>query len=104
LLKPEHFRQTELIFESLDDDFLTRIQKCRRNKDRVVEKALLNHEKMWKEHEDGPVTWQNRIYVPKNRKLREDIIHEHHDSRTKPKNSSHVTIGGHASNQIFENT
>jgi hypothetical protein len=23
---------------------------------------------------------------------------------TKPRNSSHVTIGGHASNQIFENT
>ena len=37
-------------------------------------------EKSWQEHEDGVVTWQERIYVPRNKHLWEDIIREHHDS------------------------
>jgi Integrase zinc binding domain len=37
-------------------------------------------EKSWQEHEDGVVTWQERICIPKNKCLREDIIREHHDS------------------------
>jgi Integrase zinc binding domain len=46
----------------------------------VVEKALAGKEKSWQEHEDGVITWQERIYVPKNKRLQEDIIREHHDS------------------------
>jgi hypothetical protein len=49
-------------------------------KDRIVEKALAGKEKSWQEHEDRIVTWQERIYVPKNKRLWEDIIREHHDS------------------------
>ena len=29
---------------------------------------------------DGIVTWQGHLYIPKNQKLQEDIIREHHDS------------------------
>jgi RNase H-like domain found in reverse transcriptase/Reverse transcriptase (RNA-dependent DNA polymerase)/Integrase zinc binding domain len=80
LLKPEHFRRQEFIFQSLDDDFLTRIRASSGAKDRIVERALAGNEKSWQEHEDGVVTWQERIYVPRNKRLREDIIREHHDS------------------------
>ena len=33
----------------------------------------------WEER-DGVVTWNERVYVPVDWRLREDIIHEHHDS------------------------
>jgi RNase H-like domain found in reverse transcriptase len=50
LLKPEHFQQQEFVFQSLDDDFLTRIKASSSAKDRVVEKALAGKEKSWQEH------------------------------------------------------
>ena len=80
MLKPEHFQRQEFVFQSLDDDFLTRIKASSSAKDRVVEKALAGKEKSWQEHEDRVVTWQERIYVPRNKHLREHIIREHHDS------------------------
>jgi RNase H-like domain found in reverse transcriptase/Reverse transcriptase (RNA-dependent DNA polymerase)/Integrase zinc binding domain len=80
LLKPEHFRRQEFVFQSLDDDFLTRIKASSGARDRVVEKALAGKEKSWQEHENGIITWQERIYVPRNKCLHEDIIREHHDS------------------------
>ena len=43
---------------------------------------LTNKEKDWDEDEEGMVTWKQRIYVPRNKQLREDIIREHHDSIT----------------------
>jgi hypothetical protein len=82
LLKEEHFRQQAFTFESTDNNFLTRIKASRGAKDRVVEKALAGKEKFWQEHTEGIVTLQERIYVPKNKWLREDIIREHHDSIT----------------------
>ena len=78
-LKEEHFRQMEFIFEDLGDDFVKRIKASGRLKDRVVEKGLLKDDK-GSVKEDGIVTWQGHLYVPKNKKLREDIIREHHDS------------------------
>jgi RNase H-like domain found in reverse transcriptase len=44
LLKPEHFWHQEFIFQSLDDDFLTRIKASSGARDRVVEKALAGKE------------------------------------------------------------
>lgn len=70
------------IFEFKVDDFVTRIRENKLKKDRVVEKALMNKEAEWREHEDGIITWKNRIYVPKIPKLREDIIREFHNSIT----------------------
>jgi transposase InsO family protein len=82
LLKPWHFHQQEFIFESTDDDFIKRILASKNAKDRIVEKMLKNQEKNWKEDEKGMVTWEHRIYVPRNKRLWEDIIREHHDSIT----------------------
>jgi hypothetical protein len=61
---------------------MKRIQASSKAKDRIVERALLNKEKLWSEDDEGVVTWQERIYVPRNKRLREDIIQEHHDSIT----------------------
>ena len=79
LLKEEHFHQMEFIFEDLGDDFVKRIKVSGESKDRVVEKGLLKNDKGYVE-EDGIVTWQGCLYGPKNKKLQEDIIKEHHDS------------------------
>jgi hypothetical protein len=44
----------------------------------VIE-ALTKKEKGWEE-DDNVVIWKDRIYVPKDDKLREDIIRLHHDT------------------------
>jgi hypothetical protein len=80
LLKLEHLRQQVFIFKSLDSDFLTRIKASSGARDRIVEKVLTGKEKGWQEHEEGVITWQERIYIPKNKRLWEDIIREHYDS------------------------
>lgn len=49
--------------------------------DRVVRLALANKEDQWEALPDGLVLRQGRIYVPRDQKLREDIIRTHHDSR-----------------------
>ena len=43
-------------------------------------KALQQKVDGWKESEDGIITWKDRIYVPVDRKLREEIVQLHHDS------------------------
>ena len=81
LLKPEWF-VNELLVEALDADFISRIKSSKNNKDRVVTKALANNEEDWEEQEDGMIVWQDLIYVPRNKKLQEDIIKAHHDAPT----------------------
>ena len=53
---------------TLGDDFVKRIKASGGSKDRVVEKGLLKNDKGYVE-EDRIVTWQGRLYVPKNKKL-----------------------------------
>ncbi|GJF00540.1 hypothetical protein PsYK624_168330 [Phanerochaete sordida] len=79
LLKPQWFCTHEFTVD-LDDDILRRIKRSRGNKDRVVAKALEKQEAGWEEQEDGIITWKDRIYVPKDRPLREKIIRLNHDS------------------------
>ena len=79
LLKAEHFRQNVFDLNGPEDDIRARILRHRKNKDKVVIKALASKEVHWKEHDDGLVTWKDRIYVPKDKSLREQIIRLHHD-------------------------
>jgi len=51
-----------------------------KNRDRIVDKMLTQKEKFWSESEEGIVTWRDRIYIPRDKKLREDIIQWNHDS------------------------
>ena len=78
-LKPEWFRAQEFSLDQ-EDEILHRIKRSRGNKDKAVIKALANKEKGWSEDADGIVTWQDRIYVPKDKGLREKIIRQNHDS------------------------
>ena len=73
LLKPEWFNRATII-KSLDTDFLDQIKRVRNNRDRAVVKALAREQREWEEDEDGVVTWEGRLYVPKDSRLRGDII------------------------------
>lgn len=71
-------RQHEF-YLNYDEDILKQIKLIKNNQDKAVEKALLE-EPDWKEHNNGLITWQDRIYIPKDAKLRERIILLNHDS------------------------
>ena len=79
LLKGELFRSVEITLEGSEKGFLERIKAAYKRRDRVVSKALLVHDKEWTIN-DQIVNWKNRVYVPKDPKLREDIIRAHHDA------------------------
>ena len=66
--------------EPIADDLMRRILRCRNNKDKSVTKALDEKDNQWTTLENGLVMWKHRVYVPKDSKLREDIIRLHHDT------------------------
>jgi hypothetical protein len=66
--------------ESLNQDFLGRIHRAFHNQDPAVKKALESKEKVWEVTSDKLVVWKDCIYVPIDRKLQEEIIHEFHDT------------------------
>src|SRR5713101_556588 len=49
--------------------------------DRMVDIELVKKTKGWRKLPDGAVTVDERIYVPRNEGLQQEIIREHHDSR-----------------------
>jgi hypothetical protein len=77
LLKAEWFTRSMTI-ASLDDNLVQRIRQSSKNQDRVVAQALDRKDDDWSE-QDGLVLFKERLYVPRNRKLREDIIRLHHN-------------------------
>ena len=86
LLKPElfisriHFSLNTHTVDTPEDIILTKIKQRKANKDKYVQVALEKKEKDWEETDDGVVTWQGRIYVPKDRDLRGQVIQAHHDT------------------------
>ena len=83
-LREEWTRSMEVELKTGEEAVIQRIKRMTKNErriDRAVEKALRNKKKEW-EREEGMITWKNRIYVPKDRALRGDIIRAHHDERT----------------------
>src|SRR5204863_6490596 len=88
LLSPAHFRRLVLCHMVSDQasydlttiPFHARIHRAHHNLDKVVKRALERKETGWKVLEDGTCTFKDRVYVPVDKKLHEDIIREHHDS------------------------
>ena len=76
MLKSEWFRATSI--ESLDTELIKNIKESTYAIDQSVKRALDNKEKDWAEN-DHLITWQNKIYVPKDKTLRAKIIKVHHD-------------------------
>ena len=77
--------KTELFLSALDlempeDELLQQIKQRYGQRETVVKNALESKKEDWLES-DKIITWQNRIYVPKDRTLRSKIITLHHDPR-----------------------
>ena len=80
VLKSDWFARP-IVMEALNEDFLRRIRQSKNNLDRKVQQALDRNDPDWEEDE-GMITHQGRVYVPRNKTLREDIIRTHHDTPT----------------------
>ena len=84
MLKPEWFRHMEVGIEGRDIEFIDQINEAmlkRKMVDRVVEKAIAGNEKEWEQLAPNcTIKWQERLYVPRDKRLREDIIRAHHNS------------------------
>ena len=88
VLKSEWFRMTSI---DTDQDIFNRIKKIHRNCDKSVLKALAQKETDWEESEDGIMTWKGRIYIPIDKKLREEIVRQHHNVPTAGHPGQHKT-------------
>ena len=78
LLKPEIF--ISLLDIDSTETILSDIRKRRKNLERVAQNALEKKFPDWNE-DNGIITWQGRIYVPRDNKLRSQIITMHHDTK-----------------------
>ena len=84
MLKPEWFRHMKVSIEGQVKEFVEQINKAmikRKMVNRVVKKALAGKEKGWEQLAPHcTIKWQEWIYVPKDKKLQDDIIQAHHDT------------------------
>jgi hypothetical protein len=78
MLKQEFLRDIGVDIGGSSDELLDRIRKSK-NVDGIVKEKVEKKEKDWEE-EDGIITWEGRVYVPKDKKLRDEVIHLHHDT------------------------
>jgi len=60
-----------------ESDIVKRIRRNNTREKEIVQALKKNDELAWKE--DGVAYMEGRIYVPNNKKLREEILKEHHD-------------------------
>jgi hypothetical protein len=78
LLRPEWFRAMAVETTLPGDELLERIRKSKKLENEVIQSRKTVAEE-WEE-QNGLHLWKNRIYVPNDKRLREEIIHSHHDS------------------------
>ena len=78
LLKPELFRMTQVHFKAPSDELLDQIKSTKRL-DTSVKLALEKSLPDWKRDGDL-ILYREKVYVPRDEKLRERIIRLHHDT------------------------
>ena len=78
VLKKEFFRAIAVDLGGSGEELMKKIQKSKKIEDKVKEKVE-RKEKDWEE-EDGIITWEGWVYVPKDKDLRDEVIHLHHDT------------------------
>ena len=100
MLAPMTFRVLEAIITHDPLEYLPELKDPLRKLDPSAKQALEGKDKKWKES-DGLIFYDNHIYVPKNHRLCERIIRDHHDNPqldildiTKPRNLFNEIIGG----------
>ena len=62
------------------DEFMEQIKKSKNIEEKVKEKVKQKEKDWTVDSNSSIITWQGRVYVPKEKRLREEIIHFHHDS------------------------
>jgi transposase InsO family protein/predicted aspartyl protease len=77
LLKPQCFRSMVTEVDGISSGWMERIRGSNKVEGRIKEKVRKG-EKGWTQ-ENGIITWNQRVYVPKKRDLRMEIIRNHHD-------------------------
>ena len=88
LLPEHHFRSLfinlqddEQSLKSFPDAILERLKQIKpETYEHAVKVGLQTKDPDWHDHGDGIITYKKRIYIPYDKKLRQDIICEHHDS------------------------
>ena len=78
VLKQEFFWAMQIEVGDPSDELMKKIRKSGNVKEKVREEAE-GKETNWEE-KDGVITWEGRVYVPKDRKLRDKVIHIHHNT------------------------
>jgi hypothetical protein len=78
---PSSLETTLLYNQSLEISgnisLLERIKSEKNRESRVVQEMIKRPESIWKK--DNVIYQNNKIYVPKNKEIRDDILHDHHD-------------------------
>ena len=82
MLAPMTFRALEAIITHDPPEYPPELKDPLQRLDPSAKQALEGKDKKWKES-DG-LFYDNRIYVPKNYKLHEQIIQDHHDNPYMP--------------------
>jgi RNase H-like domain found in reverse transcriptase/Reverse transcriptase (RNA-dependent DNA polymerase)/Integrase zinc binding domain/Chromo (CHRromatin Organisation MOdifier) domain len=77
---PEPLLLQRISHELAPITFLPRILRSRNNLDERVKKMINRKESGWKTLDDGTMTFKDRVYVPKDKTLRGDIISQFHDN------------------------
>ena len=77
----------EYLFGAFPEAIKERLSHIKREQyDAQTLKGLDSHDPDWIDHGNGLITYQERIYIPRNSpsnsQLRTDIIREHHDSQS----------------------
>ena len=78
VLKREFLQAMQTEVGDPSDDLMKKIRKSRNIEGKVREKVE-GKEKSWEE-KDGVITWKERVYVLKDRKLSDEVIHLHHNT------------------------
>ena len=79
MLAPMTFRALEAIVTHNPPEYLPELKDPLRKLDPSAKQALEGKDKKWKESE-RLIFYDNRIYVPKNHRLHERIIQDHHNN------------------------
>src|SRR6202048_2221341 len=72
-------RQSLFEIKASDEDILSRVARAKGLTEKFVLKKMEEKDPYWLETEEGLAMWKNHVYIPKDQKLREDIIRMHHD-------------------------
>jgi transposase InsO family protein len=79
-LDPSVFRRHLDATEEADQNIMRRIKEAMGKVEPSVRKEVEEGVQYWLETEDGYLLWKNKVYVPKDDMLREDLLRIHHDS------------------------